>query len=60
MKICDRHGLDKPKKAVQTLLEEVEGMEYNLCDECILEFQQWASSPPKRKRRNKIFNMTGE
>lgn len=61
MKICDKHGIEKPKESVQTILVEIEGIEYNLCSECYHEFEEWARTPPKVRRNRSVKDfLTGK
>lgn len=55
MKICDKHSLSNPKEGKWTVLVEIEGMEYNLCDECYLEWMEWVNTKPKQKRKRTLF-----
>lgn len=40
MRACDRHGIDKPVKAVETLQFEQSREKYDLCQECFEEIRK--------------------
>lgn len=62
MKICDRHGTEKPITSRYSILVEQEGQEIELCSECYLEFMEWVTSgikTPKNKGTLSLKRLVG-